>query len=110
MSGGRFDYIQYRVNDVADEIEKELALQGKPIPEDELWASKEYYEKNPQEKFYPVLRGDIAQKMKDAIMAIRLASIYIHRMDWHLSGDDGEDSFIERLREDIEELEKRKQV
>ncbi len=36
MSGGRFDYIQYRLDDVAEDIEKEIENSGKPYSEEEL--------------------------------------------------------------------------
>jgi hypothetical protein len=32
-----------------------------------------------------------------------MAQIYTQRIDWLVSGDDGEDSFRERLKEDLEE-------
>jgi hypothetical protein len=33
-----------------------------------------------------------------------MAEIYAQRIDWLLSGDDGEDSFRKRLKEDLERL------
>ena len=36
----------------------------------------------------------------------RIAGIYAQRIDWLLSGDDGEDSFHERLKFDIEQFER----
>ena len=36
MSGGHFDYQQYRINDIADSIEHELNIQGKEKPKDKL--------------------------------------------------------------------------
>lgn len=32
---------------------------------------------------------------------LKLANIYLHRIDWLLSGDDGEDSFHSRLKEEL---------
>ena len=43
MSGGYFDYNQYRINDIADRIERELNRQGKEKPKDELYGDKEYF-------------------------------------------------------------------
>lgn len=34
-----------------------------------------------------------------------MASIYAQRIDWLLSGDDSEDSFKKRLKENLDELE-----
>ena len=36
---------------------------------------------------------------------MKTAAIYAQRIDWLLSGDDGEQSFKERLKEDLDELE-----
>ena len=36
-----------------------------------------------------------------------MAYIYAQRVDWMLSGDDGEDSLVERLEKELEELKKK---
>jgi hypothetical protein len=33
-----------------------------------------------------------------------MAQVYAHRVDWLLSGDDGEESFLRRLAEDLKNL------
>ena len=35
------------------------------------------------------------------IVNLKLANIYLHRIDWLLSGDDGEDSFHSRLQQEL---------
>ena len=95
MSGGHFDYNQYRINDIADSIERELNRQGKEKPKDELYGDKEYY------YTYPEI---VQEKMKEAVKQLKIAAIYAQRVDWFLSGDDGEESFIERLAEDLNAL------
>ena len=42
--------------------------------------------------------------MKRAVYVLRLAHIYAQRVDWMLSGDDGEDSLVIRLEEELEKL------
>lgn len=37
---------------------------------------------------------------------LNLAGIYTQRLDWLFSGDDGEDSFFERLEEELEKYER----
>jgi len=37
---------------------------------------------------------------------IRVCAIYLQRVDWVISGDDGDDDFLSRLKEDLDELEK----
>ena len=44
--------------------------------------------------------------MKEAYRQIRIAEIYATRVDWMMSGDDSEESFRERIKEDLEEFEK----
>jgi hypothetical protein len=37
---------------------------------------------------------------------LRVAAVYAQRIDWLLSGDDGEESFLKRLKEELGQLEK----
>ncbi len=36
---------------------------------------------------------------------LRKAEIYAQRIDWYLAGDDGEESFMERLKDELDALE-----
>jgi hypothetical protein len=105
MSGGRFDYQQYNINDIADSIERELNRQGKPKDGEDLGWNKEYYETYPEELFYPTYPEEISKKFEEAVKILKTASIYTQRIDWYLSGDDGEESFLRRLEEELKELE-----
>lgn len=105
MSGGAFDYKQYHIHDIRDSIERELNSQGRNKPKSELWSGDEYYKQYPEELKYPTLRKDIEEKFKEAIKILKQAEIYVQRIDWYLSGDDGEDSFITRLEKELKELE-----
>ena len=104
MSGGHFDYKQYEIDTIADSIQSELDKQGKEIPKENLYMSKDYYLEHPEEKYYPTYPDWIQAKFKEAIKTLRLSAIYAQRIDWFLSGDDGEDSFYRRLIEDINKL------
>jgi hypothetical protein len=104
MSGGHFDYNQYRINDIVDSIENELSRQGKEKPMNELYVDKEYFEKYPEEKFYYTYPEIIQEKMKEAVKQLKIATVYAQRVDWFLSGDDGEESFIKRLQEELDAL------
>jgi hypothetical protein len=42
--------------------------------------------------------------MRHAIEALKIAKIYAQRVDWYLSGDDGEESFLERLDKELDKL------
>ena len=95
MSGGHFQYKQYELGQIADEIEQ-LILDND---------SKEVSEYG-DTKGYGYSPQTIA-KFKLARMTILLAQIYVQRIDWLVSGDDGEDSFHSRLDADFEALDRR---
>lgn len=42
--------------------------------------------------------------LKEGIRKLKEAEIYAQRIDWLLSGDDGEESFKKRLKEQLEKL------
>ena len=48
---------------------------------------------------------DVVEEFKKGLKILKMASIYAQRIDWLLSGDDGEDSFKRRLKENLDELE-----
>ena len=101
MSGGHFDYNQYWINDIANSIERELSRQGKEKPISESYGDKEYFEKYPDEKYYYTYPEIVQKKMREAVKQLKIAAIYAQRVDWYLSGDDGDESFIERLEEEL---------
>jgi hypothetical protein len=104
MSGGRFDYLQYRFSEIIDDIERILARQGKEKPAEELWFGKEHYEEYPEDKLHETYPEEIQAKFKDGIQAIKIAQIYAQRIDWYLSGDDGDENFLKRLEDDLSKL------
>lgn len=103
MSGGAFEYNQYKITDIADEIQRTLDEQGTKKNPNEWLGGAEYYEKYPEELINHTYPKEIQEKFKDAIKALRIASIYAQRIDWFISGDDGEESFLKRLNEDLEQ-------
>jgi hypothetical protein len=48
---------------------------------------------------------EVLEELKKGLKILRTAAIYAQRIDWLLSGDDGEQSFKERLKEELDELE-----
>ena len=98
MSGGHFDYKQYELEYIADSIETIIAKSGKPkMPED-------MYSWDEEGSLYPTYSPKEIQKFQEAVVAIRIARVYAHRVDWLVSGDDGEESFLRRLEEDLKEV------
>lgn len=106
MSGGYFSYQQYTMECIADEIEEILNNQGKPKVDS--YYDGEYYKKYPEEKYHPTYPEKIQEEMKKTVNLLRIAAVYVQRLDWYLSGDDGEESFYERLEEELKGVEKRK--
>ena len=105
MSGGRFSYKQWHIDNIADQIEQEVILSGKPIPK-QKWSYYERQEfeethKHPMNYAYP---DSVLRRMEEAVYALRAAAIYAQRVDYLLSGDDGEESFEERLSKELSEL------
>ena len=80
MSGGRFHYNQNRIEDIVIDIEVVVAENEK--------------------KEFPLSEKTI-QEFKYAIRALRIAAAYAQRIDLLLSGDDGEDTFHERLKAEM---------
>ncbi len=102
MSGGKFAYEQYKIRQIWQDIQEELDKQGQE-KQVEFWL-KGYYEKYPEARFEEVYREDIQRIFKDGIEALKKAEVYAQRIDWFLSGDDGEDSLVSRLKSDLDKL------
>jgi hypothetical protein len=109
MSGGTFDYNQHRIRYIADDVETEIAKNGKPKTPRELkdegyYRDREWYEKYPEDLNHYKYPDEVIVEFKNAYEALRKAEIYAQRIDWLLAGDDGEESFLQRLKEDMEVL------
>lgn len=92
MSGGHFDYDQYKIAYIAESIEQEIYDNNK---KPEYW----YGEWNGQ-----VYSDETIEEFKKAVAFLKIAEAYAQRADWLLSGDDGEESFHERLKENLDDL------
>jgi hypothetical protein len=79
MSGGTFNYQQNVLLDIADTLSQEIkANDGCYKPE-------------------------TIDAFRLGVELIEMAYIYAQRIDWLLSGDDGEDDFHERLKDELKE-------
>jgi hypothetical protein len=109
MSGGHFDYIQYRFTDMYEDIEEIIRKNGieksvEQIKADNPWIDlddKQQLESYKYEYNYP---KDVIERFKEGAELIKKAQVYAQRIDWLLSGDDGEESFLQRLKEDLNKL------
>ena len=91
MGGGYFEYQQYHIQDIIDKLEETKVK----VENDE-----EYYEYD--------RKLELLQEISNGLDYLNLAGIYTQRLDWLFSGDDGEDSFFERLEEELEKYERKR--
>lgn len=89
MSGGHFDYSQFTIESLARDVE--LEIENNNVPD-------EYGHKNGY-------GDDTLERMREAAWALKLAAIYLNRVDYLISGDDSEKSFHQSLREELRELD-----
>ncbi len=92
MSGGHFNYKQWEIGNIADEVEQ-LILTNDSEELDE-WG----YRKGSH--FTP----ETIAEFKKGLTVLRQAFVYAQRIDWLVSGDDGEDSFLRRLKLELEKI------
>jgi hypothetical protein len=108
MSGGAFNYDQYKIGYIVDQIEDVIYKNGKEKTKEELkeegWRDPDWYKKYPEDLFNYKYPDDVIEKMKEGIEILKKAEIYAQRIDWLLSGDDEEESFLNRLEEDLNNL------
>ena len=175
MSGGAFDYYQYRIDDIINRIEEEIECATKPRPATQtvkyvsVWRmynehssygvnehefrkckdlnevrkifekrKKTYkvvedkgnriifeedgnryyvyagqYEEYPPEideygytiyPYYPDYTEETIAEFRKGVEILKKAEIYTQRIDWLISGDDSEESFHKRLREELDKL------
>ena len=117
MSGGYYEYAQYHINDIANAIEE--YINGYSLDEEDIndyiksrWLEdkeKEYIRKNKHTKPNPFdYNKETIKELKKGLAILRKAYIYAQRIDWLLSGDDGEESFHKRLKEELDNLKNKK--
>ena len=89
MSGGHFDYMQYRFNDISAEIDR-------LIEENDSTGKDEW--RNDIGNHYP---REIIGKFREAAHAVRVAAGMVQRVDYLVSGNDGEESFLRRWKDGV---------
>jgi hypothetical protein len=85
MSGGHFDYKQHQVREIAEDIERLIATNGKKDADG--WG----HEYSPA----------IIEKFKEAAHTLERAADMAQRVDWLVCGDDGDDSFMSRWKSEV---------
>ena len=92
MSGGHFQYKQWEISNIADEVEQ-LILTNDSEEKNE-WGDRKGYHYTPE----------TIEEFKKGLVLLRQAYVYAQRIDWLVSGDDGQDSFHRRLKFELEKL------
>lgn len=80
MSGGHFDYNQYVIHDIANQLERDILINN----EDHRRYTKA-----------------TINEMIATLCALRVCAASVERIDYLLSGDDSEATFRDRLARDI---------
>ena len=92
MSGGHFNYAQYKLEMIADEITELIDKNG-------------CYDKN---QWGDVIGNhysrETIREFDKAVELLKQAYVYVQRIDWLVSGDDDEESFHHRLKTELEKL------
>lgn len=92
MSGGHYEYKQYHISEIAESIESLIWNNSVPESEEDEWRSGD--------RFSP----ETIEEFKKAVEILKIAYVYAQRIDWLVSGDDGEDTFHARLKHDLDRL------
>ena len=88
MSGGHFNYDQYRIRTIAETIRSIIDNNTKK----DQWGYAGNYNEETLKYF------------ERAIEILKIAEVYTQRIDWLVSGDDGEETFMKRLHKELAEI------
>ena len=77
MSGGNFSHLHYSIGDLAEDVERLIGSNTTGYSPETL------------------------RELQRAATVLRQAAVYVRRIDWMESGDDSEDTFHQRLAEDL---------
>ena len=92
MSGGYWEYDNHRIYDFAETFDDKIEKNNeKPDWYYGDWDGHVYSE-------------ETIEEFKKAYAILKIADAYTHRGDWLFSGDDGEESFIRRVKENLNDL------
>lgn len=97
MSGGFFDYLQFRISEIVDRIERVMAKNV----DSESEAARRLDEEG---EWHYAFSEETLNQFRNGIATLNQAFVYAHRIDWLLSGDDGEEEFHARLQQELSRL------
>jgi len=93
MSGGHFDYFQFRIRDRASELD-EMIHRCQTAEEDEYGYKPDY-------------SPETLEKFAECAATMRKAAEMLHRVDWLVSGDNGEVTFHELWEKNVNQCDHR---
>lgn len=85
MSGGTFNYKQWEILSVVEQIE-------------------EFLEQDQRDEAWQQLEPDTRLEFMRAIKYLKIAYAYAQRIDWYMAGDEGSDTFHKKLKQELQEL------
>jgi hypothetical protein len=89
MSGGHFDYIQYRIEDASEEI-------GFLIRDNNKKGTNEF-----GDPIYRSFSDEVIEKFKSGKSLIDVCAKIVKEIDYLVSGDNGEESFLKCWEENV---------
>ena len=110
MSGGSLNYLSSRIDDACEKIDEHINgtsidecdanyyCEDNDLEKEDAEYIREHLHTKPNPYEYS---NSTLEKLRNALDILRKASIYANRVEYLFSGDDGEESFHKRLREDL---------
>ena len=92
MSGGHFNYKQHHLLEITEDIDSAIFNNNSK--------EKNEFGDNIGNRY----NAETINEFEKAVKVLKIAYVYAQRIDWLLSGDDGEDSFHKRLQAQLKEL------
>lgn len=107
MSGGHFDYKQWHIDQIAEDVRTEIEKSGRHLTDEEIkndWRGPTWFKEYPNDLKYYEYPEEVIEEFRNGYNILKKAYVYAQRIDWLLSGDDGNESFINRLKEELNNL------
>lgn len=94
MSGGHFDYKEFWLGEIADSVEDLIKSNDDTTLDDFGYERGRFYSHKTLQHF------------QEAVNMLRTAYVYIKAIDYLVSCDDGEDTFLDKIEDFLDNVEK----
>jgi hypothetical protein len=104
MSGGHFQNINYRIEEILEELNNLIQKNGLKKTQEEIKDENypiDWMEKYPEDEYHYKYSDDVINEFQNAIEIIGKADIYIKQIDYLLSGDTSEETFKENITKEL---------